>query len=295
MIVKTSGADEQAILIEMDPDCYYSPPYLGPSGWVAIRLDRDDDVDWDRVADRIAISWELVRTATPARGGRAMSRFDEDPTPPELAPEAANDRAVAKAEAAATRRRWLTLAEIVAITGVIIAALTLWNNWQGRKADQESRHEQEASDAQAAKASAAVLLKGTPQHGGSQLSLADPAHSIQSIAVRFPSKLGIDAKDSVLDPRIEADWVSAPLLKMTDGGPDDVEGRLTVLIASDYWDGDTHHSDSAVYDIVWQTEGRMLRGRALKLKGIVLRQRSGASQARIDALWAKEAPQPPSK
>ena len=59
VIVKTSGADEQAMLIEMDPDCYYSPPYLGPSGWIAIRLDADA-VDWDRVGDRIATSWELV-------------------------------------------------------------------------------------------------------------------------------------------------------------------------------------------------------------------------------------------
>ena len=58
-IVKTSGLDEQAQLIEMDPDCYFSPPYLGPSGWVAMRLGRDD-TDWDRVGDRIAISWEMV-------------------------------------------------------------------------------------------------------------------------------------------------------------------------------------------------------------------------------------------
>lgn len=59
VIVKTSGSEEQAMLIEMDPGCYYSPPYLGPSGWVAMRLDRDD-VDWDRVGDRIAQSWEMV-------------------------------------------------------------------------------------------------------------------------------------------------------------------------------------------------------------------------------------------
>ena len=59
VIVKTSGTDEQRQLIEMDPDCYYSPPYLGPSGWVAMRLDRDD-TDWDRVGDRIAASWEMV-------------------------------------------------------------------------------------------------------------------------------------------------------------------------------------------------------------------------------------------
>lgn len=59
VIVKTSGREEQQMLIDMDPDCYFSPPYLGPSGWVAMRLD-GDDVDWDRVADRIAISWEMV-------------------------------------------------------------------------------------------------------------------------------------------------------------------------------------------------------------------------------------------
>ncbi|MEG3122523.1 MmcQ/YjbR family DNA-binding protein [Sphingomonas sp. GB1N7] len=69
-IVKTTGLDEQQMLIESDPDFYYAPPYLGPSGWVAMRLD-GAEVDWDRVADRIAISWEL---AAPRRlleaGGR---------------------------------------------------------------------------------------------------------------------------------------------------------------------------------------------------------------------------------
>ncbi|MFZ5795144.1 MAG: MmcQ/YjbR family DNA-binding protein, partial [Pseudomonadota bacterium] len=59
VIVKTTGRDEQAMLIELDSECYYSPPYLGPSGWIAMRLDREE-VDWDRVGDRIAISWELV-------------------------------------------------------------------------------------------------------------------------------------------------------------------------------------------------------------------------------------------
>ena len=57
--VKAADRDEQAMLIEMDPDCYFSPPYFGPSGWVAMRLDRED-TDWDRIGDRIAQSWELV-------------------------------------------------------------------------------------------------------------------------------------------------------------------------------------------------------------------------------------------
>jgi hypothetical protein len=59
VLVKTSGIDEQAMLIEADPDTYYKPPYLGPAGWVGLRLD-GDETDWDLVSDRIAISWELV-------------------------------------------------------------------------------------------------------------------------------------------------------------------------------------------------------------------------------------------
>ncbi|MDB5695655.1 MAG: hypothetical protein JWN21_1198 [Sphingomonas bacterium] len=58
VVVKTGGREEQAQLIEHDPDFYYSPPYLGPSGWVAMRV--GPDADWDRVGDRVAQSWELV-------------------------------------------------------------------------------------------------------------------------------------------------------------------------------------------------------------------------------------------
>jgi hypothetical protein len=67
--VKTSGLDEQAMLIEADPEAYYKPPYLGPSGWVGVRLDTDE-VDWERVADRVAYSWELVAPARLLEMGR---------------------------------------------------------------------------------------------------------------------------------------------------------------------------------------------------------------------------------
>lgn len=56
--VKTSGREEQEMLVETRPDLYYLPPYLAPSGWVGLRLAAG--VDWEHVADRIAISWELV-------------------------------------------------------------------------------------------------------------------------------------------------------------------------------------------------------------------------------------------
>jgi hypothetical protein len=59
VMVKLTGIEEQEMLIEADPDLYYRPPYLGPFGWIAIRTDRPD-TDWEHIADRIAISWDLI-------------------------------------------------------------------------------------------------------------------------------------------------------------------------------------------------------------------------------------------
>ena len=59
VIVKTSGREEQAMLVEMDPDFYHVPPYLGPSGWIGMELN-GDATDWQRIEDRIAMSWEMV-------------------------------------------------------------------------------------------------------------------------------------------------------------------------------------------------------------------------------------------
>lgn len=69
LCVRTSGADEQAMLIGADPARYARPAYLGSSGWVALRI--GDGPDLALIDDRLARSWEL---AAPARlleaGGR---------------------------------------------------------------------------------------------------------------------------------------------------------------------------------------------------------------------------------
>jgi hypothetical protein len=57
--VKTSGLEEQAMLIEADPDIYYRPAYIGHKGWVGLRLDQGEP-DWDQVAHRLALSWNLA-------------------------------------------------------------------------------------------------------------------------------------------------------------------------------------------------------------------------------------------
>lgn len=59
LLVKTSGPDEMASLIERDPDIYYRPDYYGASGWVGIILNRPN-VDWDHVSQWLERSWESV-------------------------------------------------------------------------------------------------------------------------------------------------------------------------------------------------------------------------------------------
>ena len=67
--VKTTGRDEQEMLIEADPDLYSWPAYIGPSGWIAINL-APDDTDWDHVTDRLRRSHALAAPPRRGRGGR---------------------------------------------------------------------------------------------------------------------------------------------------------------------------------------------------------------------------------
>lgn len=58
LLVKISGPDEQAQLIENDPERYYRPAYFG-GDWIAIRLDLGD-TDWEAVDEWLTRSWRAV-------------------------------------------------------------------------------------------------------------------------------------------------------------------------------------------------------------------------------------------
>jgi predicted DNA-binding protein (MmcQ/YjbR family) len=53
-----STAGEQAELVASDPDRFFVPPYLGPRGWVGMRL--DVDVDWEEVAELVTDAYRLA-------------------------------------------------------------------------------------------------------------------------------------------------------------------------------------------------------------------------------------------
>jgi formyltetrahydrofolate-dependent phosphoribosylglycinamide formyltransferase len=62
LLVKISGVDEQAQLIENDPARYYRPAYFG-DGWIGVRLDLGD-TDWDAIGGWLERSW---RSTAPKR------------------------------------------------------------------------------------------------------------------------------------------------------------------------------------------------------------------------------------
>jgi phosphoribosylglycinamide formyltransferase-1 len=73
LLVKCSGQDEMAQLIEAEPDLYFRPAYYGPSDWIGIKLDRPR-VDWDHVADWLQRSWLAM---APPRLTKLMRAADE--------------------------------------------------------------------------------------------------------------------------------------------------------------------------------------------------------------------------
>lgn len=52
----------QEAMIEEDPERFFRPPYVGPSGWLGVRLDIDPD--WDEIA---AIVEDAYRKVGPKR------------------------------------------------------------------------------------------------------------------------------------------------------------------------------------------------------------------------------------
>ena len=58
LLVKISGADEQAGLIKQDDLRYFRPAYFGDN-WIGIRLDLGD-TDWEAIEDWLVRSWRSV-------------------------------------------------------------------------------------------------------------------------------------------------------------------------------------------------------------------------------------------
>lgn len=191
-----------------------------------------------------------------------------------------------QAEAAATRRRWINLAEIVAVAGLLVSGLALWNSYQERTGD-ESEKASERTQAQAE--ARTMVLRGTADREGDRLSLApaDAEQTIQGQRIVFPSALAVAPMETLADPRIEAAWFRRQVLQAVEGdGRED--RRLPVAITTRFYRDGALLSDTAIYYLVYRVDGGgLLEGRQLRLRGLSRLQTADAAAAprRIDALW----------
>ncbi len=48
----------QELMVRDDPDRFFVPPYVGPAGWIGVRLDKDPP--WNEIALLIEESWRLI-------------------------------------------------------------------------------------------------------------------------------------------------------------------------------------------------------------------------------------------
>lgn len=194
------------------------------------------------------------------------------------------------AEAAAIRRRWVTLGEILAVLAVVISGATLWLNWSERS-DSEA---EKAAESRSAQVRAATLtLVAEAAGSGKRLDVRPAAEDqvIQGQTIRFPSSLGVDPVETTGKPRIEADWFDSKLQKAREKAklPDDSRGdeRLPMLIETRFVvDGDTHR-DSAIYDVGYTIKGALISGHDVTLRGLSLVKRveGAGGTAALDARW----------
>lgn len=67
-----STHDEQRALTSMDPDTFFVPPYVGPSGWVGVRI---SSVDRDEMRELLTEAWRMTAPK------RLVDAFDEEHPP----------------------------------------------------------------------------------------------------------------------------------------------------------------------------------------------------------------------
>ncbi len=195
-------------------------------------------------------------------------------------------------EKAAIRRRWITLGEVLAVIGVLISALALWNSYAERRSNEAERQAEKAEKAE--KGSIEHLLPLKASGGGKKLTLAPrgPEQIIRSQTILFPSPLETKV-DELVDPRIEAGWVKQAVKKAHDLGRKAAKGpgdaRMPVAITTSFDSDGGAFSQTAIYDVGYkESGGGLFGGTDVELRGLSLVERvsPAKAQARLDAIWA---------
>jgi hypothetical protein len=198
--------------------------------------------------------------------------------------------------------RWLSLAELVGIVAVAIAALGYWDSHRERTLTERERAQEAQEKRAEAKAGAlklSFLMTGTPESAGERLRLATvhPEQVIQTQTISFPSEVRPDPVETTGNPRIEAGWLEGGLSKAEHArGAKLRQGRMPVGVVTEFIEDGQTKTDRAIYRVGYSARPRMLRADKVELEGLSLVRRGVGPdmQAAVDQLWTSQSP-PPAK
>ena len=188
-------------------------------------------------------------------------------------------------------RRRLAIGEAVAVAGLLVAALSLYLGWSDRREDKAEQEAEQAESRRAESAQRSRIGLVATDADGEVLSFKGVACALQSADISFPAALDVPVQNTALASRIEADWFDEQLLEVL--GPAKVEqGRLPVLIESRCTGEDGERLERAIYEIPFRIDSSLLRGKSVRLRGLVLREHVGPDdgEARLTAAWKALAP-----
>lgn len=188
--------------------------------------------------------------------------------------------------AARTRRRWITLGELVGIAALVISGLSYWDAHRERVATRALTP--------AAVRAGPLVLTGTVDAAGDRIALkpASADQIVQTQTVRFPSMVRKDVVETTGNAHIEAGWFETGLrAAIRDAKLHSGRHRLPVVIDTVYVSGATTATDHALYDLGYSLHGRLLRPDAVQIEGLSLVHRAtGDLQAEADARFVRATP-----
>lgn len=180
----------------------------------------------------------------------------------------------------------LTIAEIVGICALGVAALGYWDSHHERVAAEKAQQ----ADAAARAMKQSFVVKGELGDKGGVLHMA-PIHAdqvIQTQTLWFPKDVRSDKVETTGDPRLEADWLADGVRRAAEKSKAEA-GRVPVVVVTEFVEDGETRTDQSVYQVAYSLHHRLLQADQVKLEGLSLSRRNvaGDPQAAADKLWGK--------
>lgn len=186
--------------------------------------------------------------------------------------------------------RWLTLAEIVAVSALVITGLSFWDSHRERVREARDRMaavSERQAEAQAEARKMTFVMTGEREDGGKRVRLTsvNEGQVIQTQTVWFPVEIRSDSVETTGSPRLEVGWIERGLIKHTGKTR---TGRVPVGVLTVFIEDGVTKTDRSIYNLGYSVHARTLRADKVGLEGLSVARRNvaGDLQAAAGALWS---------